>query len=193
MELARSIVELLGSIAGLLTWQWVVLILGVSFRAPLWRLIDRVIGVSFGGKKGFSLTAAQLREIGEQRGTTPEPVSRSVKPEKQIEAERFVLRDTGGKVRAILGLSDTESATLSLRDGEGKERAALYATAHGPSAVALFDEKGEPCVMLGAGDLLALVLRGSHGQPAVSLAVDEKGDPSFDGVNSQGLPVWNFQ
>ncbi|MFZ0889900.1 MAG: hypothetical protein WA005_15750 [Candidatus Binataceae bacterium] len=182
--------ELTRSIFGLLTWQWVVLILGFSFRAPLRRLIDRVIGVSFGGKKGIRVTADQFGDRG--REMTPERVP-AAGISKVVEAERFVLRDAGGKVRAILGLSDTDSAALSLRDREGKERAALYVTAHGPSALDFCDEKGATRVMLGLGDeYLALVLKGSSAQSMASLAVDEKGDPNFEGVNSSGVAVWSI-
>jgi hypothetical protein len=45
------------SISGLLTWQWVVLILALSFNRPLRRLIDRVVSLSLGGKKGLRAEA----------------------------------------------------------------------------------------------------------------------------------------
>jgi len=48
MDIARSV-------AALLTWQWLILILAVGFWRPLRKLFERVVDFSVGGDKGGSV------------------------------------------------------------------------------------------------------------------------------------------
>jgi len=60
---------------------------------------------------------------------------------KVVEAEKFVLRDAEGKVRAELGFRDGEPG-LVLRDGQGKPRTRLAVLADGSSSITLYDKEG---------------------------------------------------
>lgn len=60
---------------------------------------------------------------------------------KVIEAERFVLRDTNGSIRAELGLIDGASVLL-LNDKDGKPGVALSVFPDGPRRVSLLDRDG---------------------------------------------------
>lgn len=60
---------------------------------------------------------------------------------KVLEAERFVLRDTNGKIRAELGFIDGASVLL-LNDKDGKPGVALSVLPDGPRRVSLLDRDG---------------------------------------------------
>lgn len=60
---------------------------------------------------------------------------------KVIEAERFVLRDTNGSIRAELGFVDDVSVLL-LNDKDGKPGVALSVFPDGPRRVSLLDRNG---------------------------------------------------
>ncbi|MBI1913441.1 MAG: hypothetical protein HYS12_01595 [Planctomycetes bacterium] len=68
---------------------------------------------------------------------------------KVIEAEKFVLRDSSGKVRAELGDLGHDSIGLRLFDGEGRERAVLLVAKDGAVGLQLSDDTGFPRAMLG--------------------------------------------
>lgn len=59
-----------------------------------------------------------------------------------VEAQRFVVRGTDGKPRAVLGLIDGDRTYLSLYDSGGKERAAVGVEDDGPS-VKLYNAEGK--------------------------------------------------
>jgi len=177
MDLARSI-------SGLLTWQWVALILGIVFHAPVRGLIDRAIDLSVGGRKGLRIktVAKELTESQLGRIERPESNPASAPVPKRLEAEEFVLRDSDGNTRAILTISDTRSATLAFYDSDGKERAGLFTGPRGDSALFFLDEHRKQRVVLGfgVGEQGALIITGPDGQVAAGLLIDEKGVPAFE-------------
>jgi len=59
-----------------------------------------------------------------------------------LEAERFVLRDNAGNVRATLGLRPDGTAALALADDTQQDRAVLSVTAPGQASVDLSDRAG---------------------------------------------------
>ena len=59
-----------------------------------------------------------------------------------VEAQRFIVRDTDGTERAVLGLLDGNRLYLSMRDSAGKQRAAVGVEDDGPS-VKLYNARGE--------------------------------------------------
>jgi len=59
-----------------------------------------------------------------------------------LEAERFVLRDGAGNVRATLGLRPDGTAALALADDTQQDRAVLSVTAPGQAAVDFSDRAG---------------------------------------------------
>jgi hypothetical protein len=59
-----------------------------------------------------------------------------------VEAQRFIVRGTDGKPRAVLGLIDKDRTYLSLYDSDGKQRAAVGVEDDGPS-VKLYNAEGK--------------------------------------------------
>jgi mono/diheme cytochrome c family protein len=66
---------------------------------------------------------------------------------KVVEAERFVLREAGGKPRAELGFNDGEPS-LALFDDRGNRRAGLSVATDGSSSLSLYDKDGKRRVVL---------------------------------------------
>jgi hypothetical protein len=66
-----------------------------------------------------------------------------------VEAHRFVLRDTDGHVRAVLGLTQDGASRLVLQDRDGRERLRLSLLADGSPGVSFADREGRTRVVLG--------------------------------------------
>jgi hypothetical protein len=93
-----------------------------------------------------------------------------------------VLRDADGKPRAVLTMTDTNSAALGFFDRDGNERTSLFTDPKGESALVLYDETSKARVMLGFGfgEQGALVIAGPNGEIAAGLLVDKDGVPIFE-------------
>jgi hypothetical protein len=177
MDLARSI-------SNLLTWQWVALILGIAFSAPLRRLIDRLIHLSVGGRKGIQLSTARHLTESEGRIKPIENAPTSTAPvTKRVEAEHFVLRDRNGKIRAVLTTNDTNGTILGLFDAEQNQRAGLFVAENGDSGLIFYDGAKKGRVVLGynSGEDGVLLIAGPDGKVAAALTVDKNGVPTFEG------------
>jgi hypothetical protein len=124
---------------------------------------------------------------------------------KVLEAERFVLRDTNGSIRAELGFIDGASVLL-LNDKDGKPGVALSVFPDGPRRVTLLDRDGRTRSVLTAradGDSglrlfdKNLMHRASldvmaDGRPILRLA-DKEINPAQHTVLSKQVPVpWFF-
>jgi hypothetical protein len=131
-----------------------------------------------------------------------------------VEAEQFILRDTGGKVRATLGTVNGTTG-LALLDRNQKERLLMWVDAEGeaPSIVAydtsnkrrlvfglspqnkpmmgVYGERGEPSIMIAPDHML---LADKAGQIRAQLSLGSEGEPSLvlygnDGRTELGLSV----
>lgn len=69
------------------------------------------------------------------------------KPTKVVEAERFVLRDKSGRLRAVLGMGIEDSVCLEMMDKNGQRRVCVYLIDEKP-LVALFDEEDNPRIAM---------------------------------------------
>jgi hypothetical protein len=78
---------------------------------------------------------------------------------KVLEAERFVLKDKGGQVRALLSLAPDGSPSLALLDAKGRDHLRLHGTIDGTSALELYSR----------GDL-GLYMSSSSGGSMMSLS-----------------------
>ena len=67
---------------------------------------------------------------------------------KVIEAEKFVVRDKSGKVRAELSMSADGSPQLILRSSEGKSGAVLAVGTDGSPSLVLYDRNDKPRIGL---------------------------------------------
>ena len=182
MELARSIAQLL-------SWQWVIIILALSFLGPLRRLLDRIVGFKVGGKKGLE---ARLTAFERQAGKVVESEPTEEKYPKRLDAELFVLLDKQGKQRAKLGVTDTDSTILSLYDSKENERISIFVLPDGSSTLALYDDDQRIRAMLAQAEMAGvagLSIFGPDGRNGVNLLVSSEGEPSFDITDQRGLHV----
>ena len=133
-------------------------------------------------------------------------------PKKRVvEAERFILRDAGGNMRAWLGvdaknwvglsLFDKDekprvgltvyadgSADLKLRDAEGTLRAGLEASADGKTNLVLYDveERGRVGLFVLGDGLGGLSLYDAEGKNRVALGVESDGGPYLSFFDAGG-------
>jgi hypothetical protein len=193
MEHGRSITELLRSIAELLSWQWVVLILALIFRQYVGVLIARITRFRVGGKKGFEATLTGLEQ---GAGKFIEAERGEQKPQKRLDAELFVLRDAQGKERAKMGVTNTNATSLSLYDPAGIERVSIFVLADGTSSVSLADEQNVSRTMLFRSEMTGVdglailgpdMCNGSH------LLVSSEGYPSLSLTDQQGTVIFDAE
>lgn len=174
--------EIAGSIAALLTWQWLILILALIFQRPLRGLFKRITHLGFGGEKGAQVEFAA--EAARRAGEVEE-----VKKEDRVEAKLFVLRDAQGKERAKLGVTNTNSTDLSLYDPSGKERISTFVLPDGTSALAFWDDNGKQRASLTSGLMSGFHLVGPDGTSAATLLIDGTDRPEWDMVDPRGLRI----
>jgi hypothetical protein len=116
------------------------------------------------------------------------------KAEKVIEAQRFILRDANGRVRAELGEFSGYSVALRLYDGDQKRRLEIVIAENGNVGLQIFDASAAPRVVLGVDrdkpeavtPALSLIAKGGKGAVELCVASDgssflasQKGDKSY--------------
>ena len=119
---------------------------------------------------------------------------------KVVEAERFVLRDTDGRIRAELGAGEAGSIGLKLYDRQSRCRIELFVAKDGVPGMQLWDENEMPRVILAldrdepyiAAPSLSLTAKG--GSAGVLLSVAPDGSPSIDFMKDRkvflGIPEY---
>ena len=106
------------------------------------------------------------------------------KPANSVEAEHFVVRDSGGKRRAVLEVNANGMVVLSLADKDEKPRAVIALGNDGSPIVTLQDEQGVRRVSFATskefgGSIVNLMDK--DGKIRLGLAVrDDGGVPTFD-------------
>jgi len=100
---------------------------------------------------------------------------------KEIEAERFVLRDASGKVRASLGFSEDERMGLTLFDKSGKNRIWLgVLDKNNTVSLALRNQKGELRVGIGVTEESSMMIAyGKDDKANFLLSTDDGGSISL--------------
>jgi hypothetical protein len=100
---------------------------------------------------------------------------------KVVEAQRFVLRDFEGRIRAALGAETNGSVALRIYDGENRRRIELVVASSGGVGLQIWDEDNQARVVLGLDSpgphvaTPALSLIGKDGKGGVELAVGQNG------------------
>ena len=112
-------------------------------------------------------------------------------PMKIVRANKFILEDEKGKLRAWLVVTKDGSA-LGLFDGNGRYRAELYASnGEGGPALTLCDETGKPSAKLGATkDGPALALFDEKGTTRAGLYAFYDDGPGLRLWDAKGERVW---
>ena len=107
---------------------------------------------------------------------------------KTIDAEKLVVRDSKGMVRAELGTAPDGSALLSFSDGKGGISMALRGVAAGP-ILELADGSGGSVWLSSSATGASLSL--SKGKGEIELAARSTGDPSVRLQDKDGKIVWH--
>ena len=101
---------------------------------------------------------------------------------RTVEAERFVLRDAAGRVRAELVMDNEQSAALRFRDADSMPR--LTVGTENGAALIVLNEAG--------GKLRAGLVSLPHGAPGLNL-YDSSGKPRAElSLNRDGAPALTF-
>jgi hypothetical protein len=88
---------------------------------------------------------------------------------KVVDAERFVVRDSSGAVRAVLGVNPDGNMGLEVRDKNGKAGVALG---------------------MGANGNPALRLDGKEGKTGIALGVRSDNSSAMEFYNTEGKIIW---
>lgn len=157
------------------------------------RRLRRLSGVLLAGLAILlGLTAALLAVYARQAGATADVV----------QAQRFVLRDDSGLIRAVLGVQPDGSTRFALQDRDGRPRLQLTLLADGSPGVALKDREGRNRAVLAlppdemaqivfadrdGNNRASLGLSGDHG--STLMLADPTGEPrAFLAVGVDGTP-----
>ncbi len=109
-----------------------------------------------------------------------------------VEAQKFVLRDAEGRVRAELGPADSNrSIALRFKDEIGSPRLIL-GVENESSLLALSDRTGRPRVgvVTLADGAPGLTFYDATGRARAELGLGREGDPSAALLDARGGPVW---
>jgi hypothetical protein len=98
-----------------------------------------------------------------------------------LEARRFVLRDAGGAVRAVLGMTPDGAARLVLQDREGRERMKLTLLPDGSPGLSFADRDGRSRAVLGllADETSTLVFADRQGLTRAVLGLSTDGSSTL--------------
>ena len=132
----------------------------------------------------LALAAAALGLMGQVRSERPQP--------SVIEAKRFVLRESSGAVRAVLGVDADGAARLVLHDRRGIRRLVLGAEAEGGAGVTVLDKDGQAAraaLDIHPGGLPGITLFDPDGKTArVALDIGPDGEPGLALSDRDGRP-----
>jgi hypothetical protein len=111
-----------------------------------------------------------------------------LKPVKTIEAQKIVVSDANGVVRAELGTEPDGSAVLAFTDGKGGTSMSLRGVTAGP-IIELADGMGGSIWLSSSATGASLSL--SKGKGEIELATRATGDPTIKLQDKNGKIVWN--
>jgi hypothetical protein len=108
-----------------------------------------------------------------------------------VEAERFILRDAAGRVRAELAVDAEQSVALRFRDPDNMPRVSI-GTENGASVLVLNEQGGK--VRAGLVTLPhgapALTLYDPNGKNRAELALTREGSPALTILDRDGFLAW---
>ncbi len=111
-------------------------------------------------------------------------------PKRTVEAEKFLLRDANGKIRASLDVVGLEGPMLFLLDANEDMRV-TPSTGLGGAALRFFDANEKVQVILAAGlEEPTLILTHANGKGGALLTVDREG-PKFALLDANGKEIFS--
>ena len=113
-------------------------------------------------------------------------------PAKVVEAERFNVRDTAGKVRALLGTTSDGGTSLLLYNANGVNQAGLGVMPDGSASVFLANPAGRTVteLTLYRDGTPTLVFRDSNGKTRTLMGTATDGYPFAYFLDSAGNNTW---
>ena len=143
---------------------------GLEGEVRRWRRIAAALG----------LTAVAVATVG------------AATPRRVVEAQKFLVKDASGRVRAELGPSDSDKEiALRFRDAGGSPRVTL-GLQDDTSLLVLGDKTGRPragLVTLAQG-APAFTLYDTSGRPRVELGLVREGEPHVSLLDARGGSAW---
>lgn len=112
---------------------------------------------------------------------------------KVLEAESFVVRDSKGALRAILGVWEDDEVRLLLPDRNGKSRAILAVKPDGSPYLGLYDKDGKRRIGMAVlqDGMLALGLAYTDDKSRAGLSVGPDGSPRLFLADKAGKVIWS--
>jgi hypothetical protein len=109
-----------------------------------------------------------------------------------LQAQQFVLRDSGGKVRGAIGVTTDGAVGLNFEDPTGHTRMTLDLAANGAPGLDFFDQDGKlrATFALGSAGEPGLGLYGPNGHLRTSLDVPAAQTPGLAFYHQDGKPAW---
>ena len=109
-----------------------------------------------------------------------------------LEAQQFLVRDSGGKLRAAMGVTSDGAVGLNLTDPSGRTRLTVDLAANGTPGVDLYDQDGKVRATMALGDdgLPGVGLYGASGNLRTSLDIPAAKTPGLAFYKNDGGPAW---
>ena len=111
---------------------------------------------------------------------------------RSLEAEQFVLRDSGGSVRGAMGIGENGTVGINLNDAKGAARISIDLSADGSPGVDLYDQNGREraTLALGPDGTPGFGLYDPNGRLRTSLDVPAVQTPGLAFYHPDGKPAW---
>jgi hypothetical protein len=111
---------------------------------------------------------------------------------QSLEAEQFVLRDSAGNVRGVMGTGENGEVGINLNDTKGQSRITIDVSRDGSPGVDLYDQNGKlrATIALGPSGTPGLGLYDSNGKLRTAIDIPAAQTPGLSFYHSDGRPAW---
>ena len=109
-----------------------------------------------------------------------------------VQAQQFLLRDSGGKVRGAMGVLSDGAVGLNLSDTNGRTRVTVDLASNGTPGVDLYDQDGKERATIALGDAgqPGIGFYGPDGHLRTSLDIPKANTPGLSFYHDDGKPAW---
>lgn len=130
----------------------------------------------------FMLMCGALFTMAQTSATAPDTV----------QAQQFLLRDSGGKLRGSMGVLSDGAVGLNLADANGRTRVTVDLASNGTPGVDLYDQDGKERATMALGDAgqPGIGLYGPDGHLRTSLDIPKADTPGLSFYHDNGKPAW---